>query len=132
MRKRLIRYKRLIKQKLEYRQTVLLNKLIEDETQATTNNTVEKDNNTLERLELAQELTMLQLQRKNKLSSLVKKFEDNAKIHKYRRIIREGTEMNIEEVDSSLDVILQTLIANNNKNKGAEQIITISNANSHA
>lgn len=132
LRKRLIRYKRLIKQKLEYRQTVLLNKLIEDETQATTNNTVEKDNNTLERLELAQELTMLQLQRKNKLSSLVKKFEDNAKIHKYRRIIREGTEMNIEEVDSSLDVILQTLIANNNKNKGAEQIITISNANSHA
>ena len=81
---------------------------------------------------MAQELTMLQLQRKNKLSSLVKKFEDNAKIHKYRRIIREGTEMNIEEVDSSLDVILQTLIANNNKNKGAEQIITISNANSHA
>ncbi|EJS44384.1 mbp1p [Saccharomyces arboricola H-6] len=132
LRRRLIRYKQMIKQKLEYRQMVLLGRLMEDESQTSADNIEGNENNALERLQLAQELTKLQFQRRKQLDSLMKKFEDNSKIHKYRRIIREGTEMNIEEVDGSLDVILQTLIVNNNKNKGAEPTATISNTNNHA
>ncbi|CAI4057641.1 hypothetical protein SKDZ_04G1830 [Saccharomyces kudriavzevii ZP591] len=131
LRGKLTRFRRIIKQKLEYRQTVLLRKLMEDESQADEDSTHGNEVNALEKLKLAQELTKLQFQRRKQLDSLVKKFEDNSKIHKYRRIIREGTEMNIEEVDDSLDVILQTLIANNNKNKGAEPTSTSSAANNN-
>ncbi|KOH00305.1 transcription factor MBP1 [Saccharomyces eubayanus] len=132
IKKKLIRYKKMIKQKLEYRQTVLLNGLIEDESHTIANSADGDESNLLEKLELAQKLTLLQFQRRKRLRSLMEKFEDNSKIHKYRRIIREGTEMDIGEVDGSLDVILQTLIVNNNKNKGTDPSTTNTNANDRA
>lgn len=62
-----------------------------------------------ERLKLAFELCVLQLQRKSKLESALQVVEDNSKIHKYRKMISEGTEMDTEKVDGCLDVILESL-----------------------
>ncbi|KAL3229578.1 Transcription factor MBP1 [Nakaseomyces bracarensis] len=66
-----------------------------------------------ERIDVAKELTILQLRRKRKISELLYNYEDTRKIHKYRKMISEGTEMKTEDVDDCLDIILQTLISNN-------------------
>ncbi|GAV47294.1 hypothetical protein ZYGR_0H01350 [Zygosaccharomyces rouxii] len=62
-----------------------------------------------ERLKLAVELCVLQLSRKGKLETGLQIVEDSSKIHKYRKMISEGTEMETEKVDSCLDVILESL-----------------------
>lgn len=62
-----------------------------------------------ERLKLAFQLCVLQLQRKSKLEEALQIVEDNSKIHKYRKMISEGTEMETEKVDGCLDVILESL-----------------------
>lgn len=61
------------------------------------------------RLNLVIELSILQMEKKGKLERILKVIEDNTKIHKYRKMISEGTEMGTEEVDGCLDVILESL-----------------------
>lgn len=62
-----------------------------------------------ERLKLAIDLSVLQLRRKGKLETALRIVEDSSKIHKYRKMISEGTEMETEKVDGCLDVILESL-----------------------
>lgn len=68
------------------------------------------ENNGMEtRLKLAIQLCFLQMASRSKLEKISGLVEDNAKIHKYRKMISEGTEMATEEVDDCLDVILESL-----------------------
>lgn len=80
-----------------------------------TNNNNDSSNTydtTEERLRHAIDLSILQLKRKDKSETALQIVEDNSKIHKYRKMISEGTEMDTEKVDGCLDVILESL---NNK-----------------
>lgn len=61
------------------------------------------------RVKLVIELSMSKLRMKGKVNKIMKLMEDNTKIHKYRKMISEGTELGTEEVDDCLDVILDSL-----------------------
>lgn len=54
-------------------------------------------------------LTLLQFKRKSIIKQMIKFYEDQSNIHKYRKMISEGTDLDIGEIDESLDVILKTL-----------------------
>lgn len=54
-------------------------------------------------------LTLLQFKRKLIIKQIIKFYEGNGNIHKYRKMISEGTDLDINEIDESLDVILQSL-----------------------
>lgn len=62
-----------------------------------------------EKVKLLKEMAILQLRRKRKLEDMLNYVSDNTKIHKYRKMISQGTEMDIDEVDGCLGVILQSL-----------------------
>ncbi|SCU77938.1 LAMI_0A02850g1_1 [Lachancea mirantina] len=65
--------------------------------------------NEIEGMNLAIELALLQWKRKNKLLQILHVISDNSKIHKFRKMISQGTEIDIDEVDNCLDVILTAL-----------------------
>lgn len=67
------------------------------------------DTNFDTRAKLVIELGMSRLRMKGKLNKIMKLMGDNTKIHKYRKMISEGTELASEEVDDCLDVILDSL-----------------------
>ncbi|CUS20279.1 LAQU0S01e03026g1_1 [Lachancea quebecensis] len=69
----------------------------------------ESGDDKIEQFKLALKLTQLQLKRKQNLFRILRVISDNSKIHKYRKMISQGTEMEVDEVDSCLDVILQSL-----------------------
>lgn len=87
------------------RQSLSLNKYIQNENST---NDSDKENS----VKFAVELCLLQESRKRKINNIVGIMEDNLKIHKYRKMISEGTEISIQDVDNCLDVILQTLTTN--------------------
>ncbi|CCK70178.1 transcription factor MBP1 KNAG_0D04320 [Huiozyma naganishii CBS 8797] len=62
-----------------------------------------------DRLRMGVELTRAQLRRTHYISEIMRIVEDNIKIHKYRHMISEGTEMAPGEIDGCLNVILQSL-----------------------
>lgn len=82
----------------------------QDNNNTNTNTNNNNNNDTInERLRLTIDLCVLQLKRKGKLESALQIVEDSSKIHKYRKMISEGTEMETEKVDGCLDVILESL-----------------------
>lgn len=99
---------RMLKNQFEHLQKQRLLKLTEYH-----NGEHNDTDNTLDnKIEICKQISVLQIERKRKISELISHYEDNRKIHKYRRMISEGTEMKTEEVDGCLDIILQTLINN--------------------
>ena len=95
-----------LKDDMNKRQRIFLNKYLQHEATSTSGTFERGDEN---RLKLAVELTLLQERRKRKINDVVTVVEDNLKVHKYRKMISEGTEIAIPDVDNCLDVILQTL-----------------------
>lgn len=101
---------------LQKRQMIKLNQYTEEEKTKQTsspnggNDDDDDDDNNIEtRLKLIIQLNFLQMESKSKLDKIIRFMEDNTKIHKYRKMISEGTEMGTEEVDDCLDVILESL-----------------------
>lgn len=96
--------------RLERGQSRQLSSLVEDqEARVAKRSRREPGDDKIEQFKLALKLTQLQLQRKQKLFHILRVISDNSKIHKYRKMISQGTEMEVDEVDSCLDVILQSL-----------------------
>lgn len=90
------------------RQFIKLNHFLRQETEEQTS-AADREENVDDRIKLVIRLSLLQIEQKNKLDRIIKVIEDNTKIHKYRKMISEGTEINPEEVDECLDIILQSL-----------------------
>ncbi|SCV05932.1 LANO_0H18360g1_1 [Lachancea nothofagi CBS 11611] len=96
--------------RLERRQAKQLAILVQDqESEISKYSEEDRKSNRNEQVKLALRLSQLQLQRRAKLSQTMQIIGDNSKIYKYRKMISQGTEMDINEVDSCLDVILQSL-----------------------
>lgn len=99
---------------LQKRQLIKLKQYTDEEkikrASAPDNDDDDNNDNSIEaRLKLLIELSFLQMESKGKLDKILNSMEDNTKIHKYRKMISEGTEMDTEEVDGCLDVILESL-----------------------
>ncbi|CCH62940.1 hypothetical protein TBLA_0I02840 [Henningerozyma blattae CBS 6284] len=58
---------------------------------------------------LQQELDVLVKKQKELIDKIVDNTTDHVKVQKYRKMISQGTDMAIEEVDGCLDIILETL-----------------------
>ncbi|EDO15587.1 hypothetical protein Kpol_483p6 [Vanderwaltozyma polyspora DSM 70294] len=58
---------------------------------------------------LRQELQDIESMHRKTIEEIIKQIQDNGKVHKYRKMISEGTGIDTNEVDNCLDVILQTL-----------------------
>ncbi|GMM53795.1 transcription factor [Maudiozyma humilis] len=97
------RRKQKLKDDMNKRQRLMLNKNVKENLPSDVS---ENDTN---RLKLAVQLTLLQESRKRKITDMISVAEDNLKIHKYRKMISEGTEIAVNDVDNCLDVILETL-----------------------
>lgn len=97
-----------LKNRIEFRQEKRLARFAFTDTSTMHSN----DSGIDESITLAKDLAILQIQRKRKISELMSSYEDTRKIHKYRKMISEGTEMKTEDVDDCLDIILQTLMNN--------------------
>ena len=106
-------FRREMKNKIELRQSARLKKYVELERtgEGALIDADNVENDTNKRLQLATELTLLQMKRrKERIEMILNFFNDNAKIHKYRRMISEATELGTDEVDNCLEVILQNLV----------------------
>ncbi|AAS53971.2 AFR600Cp [Eremothecium gossypii ATCC 10895] len=114
-----------LKQKLSEKQKVLVS-LLEKSQRVTLRKCVEEEKKAIESVIAApaddathssketladdlRELTVLQLRRKHKINRLIELLCGNSKIHKFRKMISQGTDMDISEVDNFLDVIFQQL-----------------------
>ena len=95
--------KQKLKDDMNKRQRLMLNKNVSESPHSNV------DVNNTDRLKLAVQLSLLQEGRKRKIADMIGVAEDNLKIHKYRKMISEGTEIAVNDVDNCLDVILQTL-----------------------
>ncbi|CCD24757.1 transcription factor MBP1 NDAI_0D04430 [Naumovozyma dairenensis CBS 421] len=102
------RLKKEMESKLEYRETKRLDHFMKENSDDI--NTVSNDDNIDGRIKLATELSVFQLKRKFFVQEILKLFDNNMKIHKYRRMISEGTEIKTDEIDACLDTILQSLL----------------------
>lgn len=94
---------------LQKRQWLNLNHLMKEEETEHDNFKNDTTNSLEERLKFVIELSLLQIGQKSKLDRIIQTTEDNTKVHKYRKMISEGTEINPEEVDECLDIILESL-----------------------
>ena len=103
--------KRKIINKFEKTQNEELLKYVNEEEEG--NRIATRDNHGDARL-LSIDLSNLQRNRKLRIEEIINTITDNGKIHKYRKMISEGTGISSIEVDGCLDIILQTL--NNEKN----------------
>ncbi|SMN18691.1 similar to Saccharomyces cerevisiae YDL056W MBP1 Transcription factor involved in regulation of cell cycle progression from G1 to S phase [Maudiozyma saulgeensis] len=99
--------KQKLRDDMNKRQRLVLNKHLKD------SSGIDIPSGSENRLKLAVELSILQGSRKRKIDQIISIVEDNLKIHKYRKMISEGTEIAIPDVDNCLDVILQTLSRSN-------------------
>ncbi|AET38481.1 transcription factor MBP1 Ecym_2783 [Eremothecium cymbalariae DBVPG len=63
------------------------------------------------------ELAILQLRRKAKIKQMLELLCGNSKVQKFRKMISQGTDMELDEVDNFLDVILQQLNDDNEAKK---------------
>ncbi|SCU84376.1 LAFA_0D09626g1_1 [Lachancea sp. 'fantastica'] len=99
--------------RLERHQAKQLAKLVQEEESVISQHVEETDkNDKTTQLRLALQLCQMQMKRRNMLSETLKVIGDNSKIYKYRKMISHGTEIDITEVDRSLDVILNSLDKN--------------------
>ncbi|QLQ80799.1 hypothetical protein HG537_0E01540 [Torulaspora globosa] len=92
---------------IEKEQLTKINRYTKDEQISQTEPSDHDDVET--RIKLMTELSMSRMKMKVKLNKIIKLMGDNTKIHKYRKMISEGTELSTEEVDDCLDVILESL-----------------------
>ncbi|AGO10910.1 AaceriAFR600Cp [[Ashbya] aceris (nom. inval.)] len=99
---------------LEKSQRIMLTKAVEEEKEASESvvATPADDGTYSNKEALAadlRELTVLQLRRKLRMNRLIEMLCGNSKIHKFRKMISQGTDMDIGEVDNFLDIIFQQL-----------------------
>ncbi|CEP60434.1 transcription factor MBP1 LALA0_S01e10792g [Lachancea lanzarotensis] len=96
--------------RLERRQAKQLAKLVQDQESEITQHAEEhSQTDKTEQLKLALQLSQMQMKRRIMLSESMRVIGDNSKIYKYRKMISHGTEIDITDVDQSLDVILTSL-----------------------
>lgn len=109
LRQKLSHYKSEMFRVLEKSQSRKIARLVEEEESNILESSEDEKNDKSEQLKLALKLAQLQLRRKQKVSQMMRALGDNSKIHKYRKMISQGTEMEIDQVDNCLDIILQSL-----------------------
>ncbi|SCW01795.1 LAFE_0E07426g1_1 [Lachancea fermentati] len=109
LRSNLVSLRKDLINRLERSQSKQLAQFIQEEEIKLSPNSKDQETDRMKQVTLALELAQLQIRRKKKMTEILEVIADNAKIHKYRKMISQGTEMDIEEVDGSLDIILQSL-----------------------
>lgn len=108
LQRRIATDKRVLINRLEEGQVKLIRKFVDEETKNVEGKTTDGEES--EDIEaLLKELVLIQLKRKRKLNQIIDVITDNSKVYKYRKMISQGTDIDVSDVDECLDVIYQTL-----------------------
>ncbi|CDO94333.1 unnamed protein product [Kluyveromyces dobzhanskii CBS 2104] len=99
--------KRVQINRLEQGQVKLIRKFVDEEAKDVKED--DNDEGTEDTQELLKELVLIQLKRKRKINQIIDVITDNSKVYKYRKMISQGTDIDVTDVDNCLDVIYETL-----------------------
>ncbi|KAG0686210.1 Transcription factor mbp1 [Kluyveromyces marxianus] len=110
LQRRISANKRTLMNTLESGQVKLIRKFVDEESkEVKKEEETENDENSESVHELLKDLVLLQLKRKRKITQIIDVITDNSKVYKYRKMISQGTDIDVPDVDECLDVIYDTL-----------------------